>query len=222
MRFFATLWAIACQAPLSVGFSRQEYWNELPFPPPRDLLNPGIEPMSPAYWQAGSLPLSHLEIACVTSVQFSRSVMSDSLWPYGLQHARLPCPLPTPGAYSNSCPASWWCHPTISSSVVPFSFCLQSFPASRSFPVRQFFASGGQRIGVSASPSVLPMNVQGGFPLGLTGWISLQSKGTLKSLLQHHISKASILWRSTCFIVWAQIWANTHIISCNSPYSYII
>ena len=79
MRFFATLWAIACQAPLSVGFSRQEYWTELPFPPPRDLLNPGIEPMSPAYWQAGSLPLSHLEIACVTSVQFSRSVMSDSL-----------------------------------------------------------------------------------------------------------------------------------------------
>ena len=111
-----------------------------------------------------------------SSVQFSRSVMSDSLWHHGLQHAKFPCPSPTPGVYSNSCPLSRWCHPTISSSVVPFSFCLQSFPASGSFPMSQLFASGGQSIGVSASTSVLPMNIQDWFPLGWTGWISLQSK----------------------------------------------
>ena len=111
-----------------------------------------------------------------SSVQFSCSVMSDSLRPHGLQHTRPPCPSPAPGAYSNSCPLSWWCHPTISSSVIPFS-CLQSFPASRSFPMSQFFTSGGQTIGVSASTSVLPMNTQDWSPLGWTGWISLQSKG---------------------------------------------
>ena len=103
--------------------------------------------------------------------------MSDSLWPHGLQHARLPCPLPTPGAYSNTCPSHWSCHPTISSSVVPFSSHLQSFPASGSFPVSRFFPSGGQSIGVSASALVLPVNIQDWFPLGWTGWISLQSKG---------------------------------------------
>ena len=112
------------------------------------------------------------------SVQFSHSVMSDSLWPHGLQHARLPCPSPTPRAYSNSCPSSRWCHPTISSSVIPFSFRLQSFPASGSFQMSQFFfTSGGQSIGVSALASVLPMNIQDWFPLGWIGWISLQSKG---------------------------------------------
>ena len=104
----------------------------------------------------------------LSSVQFSHSVVSDSLWPYGLQHTRLPCPSPTPGAYSNSCPLSPWCHPTISSSVIPFSFYLQSFPASGSFQMNQFFPSGGQSIGVSASASVLPMNIQDWFPLGLT------------------------------------------------------
>ena len=109
--------------------------------------------------------------------QFSHSVMSDSLRPHGLQHARLPCPSPTPGAYSSSCPLSWWCHPTISSSVIPFSSRLQSFPTSGSFLMSQFFASGSQTIGVSASASVLPMNIQDWFPLGWTGWISLQSKG---------------------------------------------
>ena len=107
---------------------------------------------------------------------FSHWVMSDSLHPHGLQHARLPCPSPTPGACSNSCPLSQWCHPTISSSVVPFS-CLQSFPASGSFPMSQFFSSVGQSIRVSASSSVLPINIQDWFPLGLTGLISLQSKG---------------------------------------------
>ena len=114
------------------------------------------------------------------SVQFSHSVVSYSLLPHGLQHSRLPCPTPTPGACLNSCPSSRWCHPTISSSVIPFSSCLQSFPASGSFPVSQFFASGSQSIGVSASASVLPMNIQDWFPLGLTGLISLQSKGLLR------------------------------------------
>ena len=111
----------------------------------------------------------------VYSVQFSRSVMSVSLQPHGLQHTRPPCPSPTPRDYSNSCPLSWWCHPTISSSVVPFSSRLQSFPASGSFLMSQLFTSGGQSIGASAS--VLPMNIQDWFPLGWTGWISLQSKG---------------------------------------------
>ena len=110
-------------------------------------------------------------------VQFSHSVMSDSLWPHGLQHARLPSPSPTPRAYSNSCPLNQWLHPIISSSVIPFSSCLQSFSTSGSFEMSQLFASGGQSIGVSASASVLPMNIQDWFPLGFTGWISLQSKG---------------------------------------------
>ena len=113
----------------------------------------------------------------VKSVQFSCSVVSDSLQPHGLQHARLPCPSPTPWVHSNSCPSSQWYHPTISSSVVPFSSCLQSFPASGSFPMNQFFASGGQIVGVSASTSVLSMNTQHWSPLGWTGWISLQYKG---------------------------------------------
>ena len=109
--------------------------------------------------------------------QFSRSVVTNSLWLHGLQHARLPCPSPTPGAYSDSCPLSQWCHPAISSSVIPFSSHLQSFPASGSFQMSQFFASGGQSIGASVSASVLPVNSQHWSPLGWTGWISLQSEG---------------------------------------------
>ena len=119
-----------------------------------------------------------LESKCCTDFsQFSCSVMSDSLWPHGLQHATPPCPSPTPGIYSNSCPSSWWCHPIISSSVVPFSSCPQSFPASGSFQMSQLFTSGDQSVGVSASTSVLPMNIQDWFPLGWTAWMSLQSKG---------------------------------------------
>ena len=113
---------------------------------------------------------------CISSIQFSHSVVSDSLRPHEPQHTRPPCPSPTPGVYPNSCPLSWWCHPTISSSVSPFSSCPQSFPASGAFQMSQLFASGGQSIGVSASTSVLPMNTQDRFPLGWTGWISLQSK----------------------------------------------
>ena len=115
------------------------------------------------------------------SVQFSRSVMSDSLLPHKSQHVRPPCPSPTPGAYPNPCPSSWWCHPAISSSVIPFSSCPQSLPASGSFQMSGLFTSGGQSIGVSASISVLPMNTQDLRPLGWTGWISLQSKGLWRS-----------------------------------------
>ena len=123
------------------------------------------------------------------SVQFSHSVVSDSLQPHWLQHKRLPCPSPTPRVYSNSCSLSWWCHPNISSSVIPFSSHLQSFPASESFPMSQFFTSGGQSIGVSASTSVLLMNNQGWSPLGETGWISLQSKGLSRIFFNTTVQK---------------------------------
>ena len=124
---------------------------------------------------------------------------------HGLQHARLPCPSPTPGAYSNSCPSSQWCHPTISSSVVPFSSHLHSFPASGSVPKSQFFASGGQSIGVSASASVLPMNIQDWSPLGLTGCISLYSKGLLRvfntTVQKHQFFGAQVSLQSTSHIM---------------------
>ena len=113
----------------------------------------------------------------LSSLQFSHTVVSDSLQAHGLQHARPPCSSPTLGACSNSCPLHWWCHPTILPSVVSFSSCFQSFPGSGSFQMSKFFTSGGQSIGISASASVLPMNIQDQFPLGWTGWISLQSKG---------------------------------------------
>ena len=116
------------------------------------------------------------------SVQFSRSVVSDSLQPHELQHTRPPCPSPTPRVHPDPCPSSRWCHPTISSSVIPFSSCPQSFPASGSLKMSQLFASGGQSIEVSASTSVLPMNTQDWSPLGWTGWISLQSKGLSRVL----------------------------------------
>ena len=127
--------------------------------------------------------------------------MSDSLWPHGLQHSRPPCPSPTPGVYSNSCPLSWWHHPNISSSVVPFSSCLQSFPASGSFPMSQFFSSGGQSIGVSASASC-PSDKYSGLISFRMDWLDLLAvQGTLKSLLQYQSSKASILWCSAFFTV---------------------
>ena len=116
-----------------------------------------------------------------SSVQFNRAVMFDSLWPHGPQHTRSSCPSPTPGVYSNSCPSCWWCHPTFSSSVIPFSSCLQSFPASGSFQMSQFFASGGHSIGTSASALVLPMNTQDWSPLGWTGWISCSPRDSQES-----------------------------------------
>ena len=131
--------------------------------------------------------------------QFSHSVMSDSFKAHGLQHPRFPWPSPSPGACSNSCPSSWWCHPAISSSVIPVSYRLQSFPASASLPMSHCFASGGQSIGVSAAASVFPMNIHDWFNFRMD---LLAVQGTLKSLLQHHSSKASILRHSALFIVW--------------------
>ena len=142
------------------------------------------------------------------SVQFSRSVVSDSLQPHGVQHARFLCPSPTPRAYSNSCPLSRRCHPTISSCVIPFSSCLQSFPASGSFSVSQFFASGSQSIGVSASTSVLPVNIQDWFPLGLTSLIYLQSKGLSRVFSNTTVQKHQF------FSAQLSSWSNSHIHTC--------
>ena len=134
-------------------------------------------------------------------LQFSHSVTSNSLRPYGLQHASPPCPSRTPGIYPNSCPFSWWCHSTISVSVIPFSSRLQSFPALGSFRMSQFITSGGQTIEVSASTSVLPMNIQGLISFRMD-WLDLLAvQGTIKSLLQHHTSEASILWCSAFFAI---------------------
>ena len=136
----------------------------------------------------------------ISSVQSSRSVVSSSLWPHGLQHTRLPCPSPTPGACSNSCPLSRWCHPTISSSVIPFSSCLQSFPASGSFLMSQLFTSGGQYL--SFSFNISPSNEYSGLISFKIDWFDLLAvQGTLKTLLQHHSSKDSILQCSTFFMV---------------------
>ena len=137
--------------------------------------------------------------------QFSCSVVSDSLRPHESQHTRPPCPSQTPGVYSNSCPSSWWWHPAISSSVVPFSSCPQSFPASWSFPMSQDFASGGQSTGVSTSTSVLPMNTQDWSPLGWTGWISLQSKGLSRvfsntTVQNHQFFSTKLSWQSNSHI----------------------
>ena len=140
------------------------------------------------------------------SVQFSHSVVSDSLRPHELLHARPPCPSPTSGVYSmDSCPLSWWCHPIISSSVILFSSCRQSFPASVSFPVSQFFTSNGQSIGVSASASVLPMNIQDWFPLGWTGWVSLLSKGLSRVFSNTTVQKHQFLH------IQPSLWSNSHI-----------
>ena len=140
-----------------------------------------------------------------SSDQFSHSVMSDSLWPHGPQHTRPPCPSPSPGVYSNSCPSSQWCHPTISSSVAPLSSCLQPFPESGSFPMSQFFTSGSPSIGVSDSASVLWVNIQEWFPLGWTGWISLQSKGLSRVFSNTTVQKHQF------FCAQLSVWSNSHI-----------
>ena len=143
----------------------------------------------------------------ITHYQFSSVQLLShvSLWPHGLQYARLFCPSPTPRAYSNSCPLSQWCHPTISSSVVPFSSCPQSFPAPESFPVSQFFTSDGQEIGVSALASVLSVNIQDWFPLGLTGFISLQFKGLSR------VFSCTIVQKHQFFSAQLSLWSNSHI-----------
>ena len=145
---------------------------------------------------------------CVSLVyfsQFSHSVVSDTSWPCWLQHARLPCPSVIPGACSNSCPLNQWCHSTISSSVVPFSSCLQSFPASGSFQMSQLFISDGPITGVSASASVLPMNIEGGFLLGLTGLISLQFKRLSRVFF------STIIQKHQFFEVQSSLWSTSHI-----------
>ena len=141
----------------------------------------------------------------ISSDQFSCSGMSDSLWPHRLQHARPPCPSPTPRVFSDSCPLSQWCHPTISPSVIPFFSCPQSFPPSGSFPMSQLFTSGGRSIGVSASTSVLPMNTQDWSPLGWTGWISLQSKGLSRVFSNTTVQKHQFLGAQLSLV------SNTHI-----------
>ena len=260
-----TLWT-AHQVPLSIAFSRQEYWSGLLFACSGYIFLTQWSNFHLLHWQMDSLPLSHqgssviswllakstatvhitrtmkyssllsqtashdnhsfltcplswnwqsyclcicwdsmnllspslstdlsnaslyiLKVIC--SVKFSCSVVSNSLQPHGLQHTRLPCPSPTPGACSTPCPLSRWCHPIISSSVIPFSSCPQPFPESGSFPMCQFLASGGQSIGVSASAPVLPMNIQDWFPLGLTSWISLQSKGLSRTFSNTTVQK---------------------------------
>ena len=175
-RLLATSWTVAHQAPLSKEFFRQEYCSGSLWPPPGDLPEPEIQPASPVSpaLQADSLPAE--PFVPFSSVLFSCSVVSDALRPHESQHTRPPCLSPTSRVHSNSCPSSRWCHPAISSSVIPFSSCPQSLPALESFPVSQLFARGGQSIGVSASASVLPMNTQDWSPLGWTGWSSLQSK----------------------------------------------
>ena len=140
-----------------------------------------------------------------SSVQFSRSVVSDSLRPHEPQHARPSCPSPTPRVYTDSCPLSQWCHPAISSSIIPFSSCPQSFPASGSFQMSQLFASGGQSIGVSASASVLPVNTQVWSPLGWTGWIFLQSKGLSRFFSNTTVQKHQF------FCAQLSLWSNSHI-----------
>ena len=147
-----------------------------------------------------SIQCYHMIATCLRideSVQFSCSALCDSLGPHGLQHARLPFPSPTPRVCSNSCPSSWWCHPTILSSIIPFSSCLQSFPASGYFPMSQFFPTGGN-IGASASASVIPMNIQDWFPLGLTGLISLWSKGLSRVLSSSTLQKHQFLGFFLC------------------------
>ena len=176
---FAISQTVAHQAPLSMEFCMQEYWSGLPFPSPGGLPHPGIEPESSAS-RGGffiSEPRGNPIKKPIRSDQISRSVVSDSLRPHESQHARLPCPSSTPGVHSDSRPSSQWCHPAISSSVVPFSSCPQSLPASESFPMSQLFPWGGQSTGLSALASFLPKKSQGWSSLEWTGWISLQSKG---------------------------------------------
>ena len=225
VQLFATLWTVACQASLSMGFSRQGYWSGLPCLPPGDLPNPGIEPASltsPALasgffttnttWEAQRVTYMHINETFLYSVKihslsslFSCSVVS---WLFAIPwtaECQTSCPSPTPGAYSNSWPSSQQCYPTISSSVVPFSSCFQSFPASGSFLMNQFFASGGPSIGVSALASVLPVNIQGWFPLELTGLTSLQSSGLWR------VFSSTTVWKHQFFSTQPSFWSNSHI-----------
>ena len=210
-----TPWTVACHVPLSMEFSKQQNWTGLAFPTSGDLPDSGIEHTSPALAgrffttkknqegpQFSSVQsLSRVLLFVISVSQFSHSVVSDSLWPHKPQHARPPCPSPTPRVHPNPCPLCRWCHPTISSSIIPFSSCPQSFPASRSFQMSQLSASGGQCIGVSAQHQLLQWTSRTDVLYsGLVGSLC-SPRDTLKSLLQHHSSKASILQCSAFFIV---------------------
>ena len=192
--------------PLSFILKEISPSNELPY----QLLYYSPGHLSPSILDSNYLCMCLITLTSLyclglfSSVWFSHSAVSDSLPPHGLQHARPPCPSPTPGVYSSSCPLSRW-HPAISSSVVPFSFHLQSFPESGSFQISQFFKSGGKIIGVSASASVLPMNIQDWSPLGWTGWISLQSKGLSRVFSNTAAQKYQF------FGAQLSLWSNSHI-----------
>ena len=177
VRLFVTPWIAACQASLSITNS-----NLCP-------LSRWCHPII----SSSVIPFSSCLQSFPASVQFSHSVMSDSFQPHELQHARPSCPSPTPGVHSKSHPSSQWCHPAISSSVIPFSSCPQSLPASESFPMSQLFAWGGQSIGVSASTSVLPKNTEDWSPLEWTGWISLRSKGLSRVFSNTTVQKHQFL-----------------------------
>ena len=218
VQLFVTPWTAGCKASLSITNS----WSLLKLMTIKSVMPSNhlilCLPLISPFWfyaldktstsfKVKELVLCRSEgvILCKRSVQFSCSVISDSLRPHGLQHARLPCPSPTTGACSNSCPSSWCCHPTIPSSVIPFSSCLQSFPASGPFSMSQFFESGGQNIGVSASTSVLLMNIQDWFPLGLTGLISMKSNGLSRVISNTTVQKHQF------FSVQPSLWSNSHV-----------
>ena len=205
-------------------FSRQEYWSGLPFPSPvehvlsksQTQLSNWIDTETAIFSVSGFLNkvpsfisdlLAYSAVSRVSldSVQFSHLVVSNSLRPHGLQHASLHCPSLTPRACSNLCPSSQWCHPTISSSIISFSCCLQSFPVSGSFPMSQFFASDGHSIGASASASVFLMNIQDWFPLGWAGLISLQSKRLSSVFSNTTVQKHQFLG------IQLSSWSNSHI-----------
>ena len=201
VRLFTIPRTVAFQAPLSMEFSGQEYWSGLPLPSPRDLPDPGNKPRSPALQQI-LYYLSH-QGSPYTLLYCSVAQLCPTLC--DPVDTRLPCPSPSPRACSNSCPLSQWCHPSIPSSVIPFSSCLQSFPGSGLFLVSQLFDSGGQSIGASASSSVLPMNIQDWLPLGLTGLIPLQSKGLSGVLSNTAVQKHQF------FGTQSSLWSNSHI-----------
>ena len=183
----------------------KEKWKFLIYLTPSKA-GPGFRPSQMSICMTIFISLSSPALHFSLLLLFSLSVMSDSLRPWSLQHARLPCPFLSPGVCWNSCPLSWWYHPTISSSVVPFSSCCpRSFPASELFPIRQLFASGCQSIGATASASVLPGNIQGLFPLGLIGLISLQSKGLSRVFSNITVQKHKFFGAQT------SLWSNSHI-----------
>ena len=179
-----------------------EYYSALK---KKEILTHGTTWMNPEDIRLNKTSQSQKGKYYISSVQFSHSVVSDSLRPHEPQHARPPCPSPTPRAHPNSCSLSQWCHPTILSSVIPVSSCPQSFSASGFFPMSQFFTSGGQSIGVSASTSDLPMNTQDWFPLGWAGWISLQSKGLSRVFSNTTVQKHQF------FSAQLSLWSNSHI-----------